>query len=250
MRRKSPSTIRPCDSLERGFSLVELVMVILLVGLMSVVVVSRSDQILFWRDEQSLRTFLNTWEFIFQEASGRHEAYRLVIDLDEQSYWVLREVRENRTVARQVDYLKNLRTERQRARREQQRQSDLQSVAEEIEQDTDRQAQSLEVLFFESVYPDPLGNIRLARPLEFPSLADPTKLSGGVRIIDVKLQSELRSSGQVQIRFHPQGAADFALVHFEKSDGSAVSAILNPSTGKLMIQPGYIDYEWTAPSGT
>lgn len=227
----------------RGFTLVELVMVTLLFGLISLMVVNRFDSIFSWRQQQGFRSFLNTWEFVFREALARRTAYRLIINLDDQSYSVVREVDEIATASRQVDYLKNLRTRSERDRRAQSESEELLSIDEEFKREDDRQAESLEKLFFQFAYRDPHSNVRLARPLEFPQLAEPVKLPNGVRFQNVKLYSELIDRGNAAIRFSPRGAADFAVVHID-SGGQPFSAIMNPSTGELVVKSGYIDYEW------
>ncbi len=227
-----------------GFTLVEIAVVVLLFGIMALLVLQRTNSIGSWREEQGLRKFLNTWQFVFSEAIARGEGYRLVVDLDRQQYWVLREVPESGTVARQVDYLRNLRAKSEQERRDRAEHENLPSIEEEFSEADKTDSKSLEVLYYDTAYRDPYGSVRLGRPLNAPSLADPIELPSGIRIRDIKLQSETHTSGQVAIRFQSQGAADFALVHLQRENGEIESAILNPSTGNLMLQRGDIDYDW------
>lgn len=229
---------------ERGLTLIEIAAVILLFGLMAALSVSKFDSLAGWRSQYGFRSFLNTWEFVFREAQTRREAYRLIIDIDRGQYSVLREIPLRGTAARQVDFLKNLRTRGEQERRERESTKELLSLEDEFRQEDERQSESLESLFYEFAYSDPSGSVRLTRPLDFPQLAEPKELPEGIIFRDVKLGPELYEKGEVAIRFSPLGASDFAVVHIE-SDGQVFSALLNPSTGELELQSGYIDYEWT-----
>ena len=227
-----------------GFTFVELATVVVLFGVMALMVVGRFDSMSDWRAQQGFRAFLNTWEFVFREALAQREPYRLVIDLDSNSYSVFREVPQTTSAVVQVDFLKNLRTRGEQTRREQERGKDLESLDEELKREDDRQTESLESLFYEFAYSDPNGNVRLARPLDLPQLAEPKQLPNGISFRDVKLGTEIIEKGEATIRFSPLGASDFAVVHIKNGE-ETFSAILNPSTGELDVKNGYIDYEWT-----
>jgi prepilin-type N-terminal cleavage/methylation domain-containing protein len=227
---------------EQGFTLLELIVVVVLLGFLSGVFLTRFESLLPWRQKEELRTFLNTWEFVYREALAKGEAYRLVLDLDRNSYAVLREVPLDRSTVRQVDYLKNLRTRGEQRRREQEEQ--LVSTEEEFKQEDERDAGSLEYLFFDFAYQDPFGNVRLSRPTEFPNLAEPKQLPESVVLSDVVFRSELIEKGKVNVRFSSRGASDFVVVHFRVAS-EPYTAVMNPSTGELKLDSGYLDYDWS-----
>lgn len=219
-------------------------MVVAIIALIAGVVVSRVDSIMLWKQRGDLRTFMNTWQFLFNESLATGESYRLVIDLDNRTYYVRREVPVTETNIVQVDLLKNLRTKKEKERRARQEAENIGNLDDEFRAEDDRQNQRLELLFYEFAYADPEGNVRLSIPLEFPSLAEPKELSDGVSFRDVKIHGDRRFSGQVSIRFSPRGASDFAVVRFNVGN-SIFTGIMNPSTGESVLIDRDVDFEWS-----
>ena len=229
---------------DRGLTLVEVVLVVFLIGLMSTLV-GRFDAVVEWRLKGDVRKFIATWEFLYQQAIARGEAYRLVLDLEGNSYTVRREIIPEGDVVKQVDYLENLRTRREQIRRQEKEDEELLSVEEEIEQISARRSRSLDRLFFETLYRDPYSAVKLGRPIEFPSLAERVQLSPGLSFEDVVTTAGKVSEGRAQIRFSPKGAAEFAVVHISQGE-QEYTVFMNPSTGGVSIEDGYKEYEWNA----
>ena len=236
--------LRPRHLKQQGFTLIELSLVIVIIALISSLVVSRFDSIVFWRIKGDMRKFVNTWQFLFQESLGRGESYRLVIDLDANTYFVRREVPVGDRTFVQVDRLKNLRLKSEQARRDQQELNNLPSLDEEYREQDYRESGSLETLFYDYVFADPEGNVRLAMPLEFPSLAEQAELTKGLRFLDVRAHGERQDRGQVFIRFSPRGASEFAVVHLRALD-DIFTVVMNPSSGEVSVHKGYADFEWS-----
>lgn len=229
---------------EAGFTLVEMIFVVVIIALISTFVVTRFDSLLIWKQKGDLRAFLNTWEFLFNEALARGESYRLVIDLDNNSYFVRREVAEQGDTVRQVDHLTNLRTKGEKERRGRREEEYELSLDEEFKEEDARQSGALDSLFYGSIYADPEANLRLAIPLEFPALAERKTLTDGLYIRDVRTQEDEAKKGQVFIRFSPRGASEFAVVHFTIRD-HVFTAFMNPSTGEVALRDGDLNFEWT-----
>ena len=103
---------------EDGITLVELIVVIVLLAVLGTLAVTRMGSLSVWQQDDDVRAFVNTWEFAFQEAFTRGETYRLNINIDNNSYSILREVPLERDEAKQVDYLENLRIDSQKKRLE------------------------------------------------------------------------------------------------------------------------------------
>ncbi len=242
--RSSRSNSRRCRRGDGGFTLVEMILVIILFVFMSGLVVTRFESLMGWRQRGDLRKLIDTWEFLYTQSISRNTGYQLRINLDENSYRVLREVtRTNDDEVQNVDYLANLRTQGEKKRREEKKLEDSLTMEEEYAREDLRQAQDLETLFYQEIFADPNGNVRLGTPIEFPKLAEEQKLSPGINIRDLRSPRGEITEGIGYVRFSPRGASEFAVMHFEV--GSQVyTTMMNPSTGKVLLENGDKKYEW------
>ena len=228
---------------DRGFTFIEVSLVIVLLVLMSVLAASRFGVIDSWQKKSSIRLLINTWEFIASQARFRGESYRLVIDIDRGTYAVRREVPVEGPSARNVDYLKNFRTQSENSRRAKEEQENLASLDEEFKEEDVREGDALESIFYRVIFRDPNANFRLGIPIEFPSLKNEVKLAEGLRFRDISVRGEESQTGTVAIRFTSTGAADFAVIHLA-SEGGVVTAVMNPATRKVTLTQGDVDYAW------
>lgn len=224
--------------------MVELVVVIVLLGLLGSLGYSRVDSVLQFKQKENLRDFANTWEFLFQYSLARGQSYRLVLDLDENYFQVVKEIAAKPGEAVQVDLLKNLRTRREKIRREKEENETLISQEEQAQIEQDQATGDLGEQFFGMVFSDPNRSTKLAPPDEFPELADANYFVEGLEIRDFKNGIDTIEEGKTFIRFSPRGASQFALIHF-KVDESDFTLFMNPSSGKVSIENQYKDYEWT-----
>ncbi len=227
-----------------AFTLIEVAFVILLILLISAVVVGGGFDFVFaWRQKGSVQKFLNTWELAFQEAAARRSSYRLVIDIANNSYYLRREVIATGDLGRHADYLERARS-RRRTRRDMRREREIsrRSLAEEYQEDEERQSGLLENNFYAFVFADPDAPVEIATPLEFPSLAEPVELAGGVFFKSVKTPRGEERDGEPFIRFLPLGAAEFAVVKLD-INGETFSAFMNPGSGQLSLEQGDLNFE-------
>ena len=227
----------------RGFTLIELIAVIAIIAVLSGFAAWRVDAVTTRRQKGEIRKLLAVWEQLYQESVARGTAYRLVIDIDDNSYFVRQEVMPEGIQIRQVDLLKGLRTNKERARRKRSEQEDLNTIDEEFALEAQREQQGLESLFYQSLYIDP-SSAKLIQPLEFPSLGANQELGDLVKILDVVLEEGPVDKGQVSIRFSPRGGSDFATIHFQIND-QVITVVLNPWTGKPLTTTKTIEYDWT-----
>jgi hypothetical protein len=186
---------------------------------------------------------MSTWQLLFNESFARGEAYRMIINLDENGYYVRREVHPEGNAVEQVDYLENLRSKKEKARRAEKAEQDLPSLEEEFAQEDRRQSGALDSLYYRTLYSDPEAPVRLAIPLEFPSLGEERKLADGLKVRDVIIGGERIETGQAVLRFSPRGGTDFAVVHMLA--GEDVYTLVNdPATGTVKLHNGDLEFEW------
>lgn len=228
---------------KRGFTLVEVAIVIFLIAIMSTLAITRFGAIDSVRQKSSLRRFVNTWEFLHAQAKARGESYRLQIDLNLGTYTVRREVPVQGPAVQQVDRLRNFRTKSEQERLAKQDQERLLSLEEEYKEDDARQGDALENVFFQTVFRDPEQNFRLGIPIEFPSLQKEQALAPGVRFRDVTVAGEEVKEGIAAIRFSSTGASEFAVVHFLVEE-TVMTAVVNPATGKVDLNTGDQEFDW------
>lgn len=245
----------------RGFTLIELIVVIVIIALISGLAVTKLGATLAWQKKAELRKLINTWELLYQESLARGEAYRLIINLTEDlsrpdQYFVRKEVIPQGDTVKQVDRLENFRLKSERQRRAEEELDNLPTVEEQIQMEQSQEQQNLQALFYKSLYIDPYGDTQLTVPTEFPSLQKPQDLKGGLRIRDVQTEFGTIGRGQVFIRFSPRGGSDFAVIHVlmnadeisqtskKNSPGEQIYTILlNPWTGKAIVSNREISYE-------
>ena len=245
-----------------GFTLVELIVVILIIALMSGLAARRLGATLAWQKKAEVRKLINTWELLYQESLARGEAYRLIIDLTEDlsrpdQYFVRKEILPESDSIKQVDRLENLRLDSEKQRRAEKELNEIPSIEEQIEMEQNLEKQNLQELFYKSLYIDPFGDTQLTVPTEFPSLQKPQDLKGGIRIRDVQTEFGTIGRGQAFIRFSPRGGSDFAVIHVLMNADQIAEAtkkaappeqiytiLLNPWTGKAIVTNREINYEW------
>ncbi len=225
-----------------GFTLVELIVVVLIIGVISTLAVSRLESLTGWRQKSEVRAFTSLWEFLFAESLARRESYRLVLNLDDRTYYVRREVKLDRDAVRQVDYLKNLRTRSEKERRSKAAAEDTLSLEEEFSSEDERRNAPLELSYFNALFSDPHEEKRLAVPVEFPALAQTKAFPPGLRIRDLQTAGGNIAAGEVQFRFSPNANSEPVLIHFEVDGGGIFSVIVSPAMGTAKIVSGDIDF--------
>ena len=234
----------------KGLTLIELVVVVVILGAIAAIGVQRIGPIIASRQKSEIREFGHIWEVLYQEALLRGEAYRLILNLDEHSYHVRREVMPESETSidfQTVDLLSNLRTKgEQKRRKEEEQDEESKSLQEEYEEDSLRQSGDLQELFYKSLFHDSEGNVRLALPTEFPSLGETRTFSNGLLFKEIITPNDSFNEGEVAIRFSPRGGSDFAVVYLVREDDGAIFTVfLNPNTGQVKVEEGEKRYEWT-----
>ena len=221
-------------------------MVILLIGIMGALASNQIDSILVWKQKQEIRQLAQTWNFLFHHSVGKGQAFRLVLDLDDNSYRVLREIPVSPSATlevREVDLLSNLRTRREKERR---KEAENEGLDEEEAQKLSESFRSgpLEDQFNSMLYSDPFTSVRLVPPEELKSLSEKHFLPESLEIREVQLAETSVEEGQTFIRLSPRGNSQFAVIRLVVEEVD-FSVFLNPSTGEVEVKEGFQKYEWT-----
>jgi len=215
--------------------------VVLLLGIFATAVATRFDALATYRQNGELRTFLNTWQFLLNEASVDGNSYRFIIDLDSNSYLVRQEIPLPPEASASVDFNKGLKLKSEKERKK--RLDDERALTPEeayklIDQDEERK--TLEEIFAATVYVDPGRNTVLSQPVNFPSLGDEQSFTGSIKIKSVEVDGNYITQGRVALHFTPQGASNIAVIQFN-IDGQIKSALLNPLSGESKMLSGDAD---------
>ena len=202
---------------QHGFTLIELVLVIVIIGLTFGIVGLRSGSFDFWRDEGFLRRISETVSFLHHQAIVDQSFYRLDFDFKRNAYRV--------------------RVVRTEEHDDEQRLSEIAADAGNL---------SLELAAF--LNPSIGRSQTLIAPPSLPSLAEEQALPDGMHVQDIRTMRGKFAPGQDEsayILFSPRGFSEFAVMHFKLSTDQPVTVLVNPFTGLTEIYREYKDFEWT-----
>jgi len=199
----------------RGFTLVELVLVIAIIGVTFTLVATRSGTFDLWKERDFERSFSETIVFLHHQAISDQSFYRLEIDFD-QNTW-------------QIGVMKN----------EEENNENLADLA------ADAGNLSLELAAFLS--PSVGQTQSMIPPPGFPSLADPKKIPPRILFDDVRTMRGLATrteGGKAYIMFSPVGFSEFAVIHLRYPGDKITTILVNPFTGLTEIFNEYKDFQW------
>ncbi len=207
----------------RGFTLIELILVIAIVGLTLGLVTVRIGAVDFWREQTSIRKLTETIALLNNQAILDQAVYRLEFDLKGNSFraGVMRPDNAGLGGA-SAGALSGVNLD------------------------------PLEELLADLLSPESSSGATMIPPPSIPSLAEPHSLGGRYVMLDVvtaegKFSREDEDAPNPAIRFSPRGVSDFGVIHISTGRDSAVTIVANPWTGLAEIHPGYKDFKWTMP---
>jgi len=197
---------------EVGFTLIELAIVIVIVGLIFGLVASRTNTFSYWKEEGYIRNLSETINFLHHQSMVDQAFYRLEIDLKNSQYiiGVLKPEEES-------EELKDI-------------SSDIGNL-------------SLELAAF--LNPNISGSSTFIPPPSMPSLANPVVPPEGVNFEDVRTMRGMETEGKPYILFSPRGFSEFAVLHLRLSTGDPITILVNPFTGLTKTIREYKDFTWT-----
>jgi prepilin-type N-terminal cleavage/methylation domain-containing protein len=171
---------------QKGYTLLELIAVVVLLALLSTFFVSRFTFNTSWSVDSSLRDLRNRIEFVLQDSLSRQVSYQIEFNVQENSYQVW-EIKPLETGdVQQVDTLAGMRSSREQERRAQR--EELQaglSMEEEFAREIFHDARPLDELFYQKIFDDPFGAHRRVPSLEYPGISEKVYLPPEVQITEV-----------------------------------------------------------------
>lgn len=207
----------------RGFTLIELVVVLAIMAILAGFLTIKSGSFAYWEQEQMIRKLSETINFLYNRAVIDNVFYRLEFDMDPNgaSYKVGQMV----TVTQDNSHL-----------------ASFASSGAIFQQLSAKLADRLN----SSIGSDQL----LITPENFPSLGEPVKLPAGCVFEDIVTMggtfTENPGDGtKPGILFSPRGFSEFAVIHLLLSEGAQVTILVNPFTGITSIYREYKEFEWT-----
>lgn len=200
----------------RGFTLLELIVVLIIIGVAGTLMALRLGTFTFWEHEGYIRRLTETISFLHHHAVVDQTFYRMEFDFEERSYTV-----------------GAMRVEEE-------------STSELIELASELGILSVELAAFLS---PSIGKTQtIIPPPSFPSLAEPVVAPKGLLIRDVQTMRGKQEPGvgpRPYIMFSPRGFSEFAVIHLGLTGESSVTILVNPFTGVPEILREYKDFEWT-----
>ncbi len=221
-RIQSPAP-RPLRS-PGGFTIVELILVIVIVGLATGLIAVRTGTLDAWREQTALRKLTETIVLLNNQAVMDQSFYRLDFNLEDNSYKVGVMRAEYQAGGNSDDSL-------------------MQPGGGRVN------LPILQLELAELLSPAIGDSATLIPPPSIPSLADPVKLPGRLVLLDVSTPRGKITAGDRRsnpfLLFYPSGFSEFGVIHISTGGDSAITILSNPWTGLAEVYNDYRDFKWT-----
>lgn len=199
----------------RGFTIIELILVITIMGLMVGIVSVRLSDMNFWKEEAALKKIQELVVFLNNQAVMDQSFYRVDFDLENKQYKVGVVKNENPPPA--SNFGVNL--------------------------------PPLQLELAALLSPDMSSDTTLIPPPSYPSLAEPKTLPGRMEFLDVLTPRGKITTGDKRenpyIIFSPRGTSEFGVIHLALGPGTPVTILINPWTGMAETYREYKEFKWT-----
>ena len=218
-----------------GFTLIELMVVMMVLGLVYALVLPRLPNVRYWREEAMLRKLSETITSLHFQAVNDGVFYRMEFDLrgDLDKCRKTPCYRVGQIVAEQEDT----------------------SILEKETTTAGNSAGLLSLELAAFLNPSTGEYQNMIVPENFPSLAEPVQLEPETFIAEIKTMRGMQTaddSDRPYIMFSPRGFSEFAVIHLQMSnEDNKVTLLVNPFTGLTEIYrgPKFKDFEWTYSGG-
>jgi prepilin-type N-terminal cleavage/methylation domain-containing protein len=225
---------------EKGYTLIELIAVVVLLAIISSFFISRFSFSSSWSSDNSLRELRSKIEFVLQDSLTRQISYQIDFDLGEQSYqiWEIKPVDTSEFI--QVDTLQGLRSRKEKERRAEQADIDAgSSIEEEFARSAMRDGRPLDELLYQTIFDDPYGPTRRIPSLEYPSISEKMFLPPEIEIqgilIDGTQAMDTNSQNRKVLYFSPSLNNVYVEIQLMTGKGPAIVSV-NPLENKVLIR--------------
>jgi prepilin-type N-terminal cleavage/methylation domain-containing protein len=200
--------------LQRGFTLIELVLVIAIMGLMIGIFSVRLSDINFWKEEAALRKLSELVIYLNNAAVMDQSFYRIEFDLENRQYRV----------------------------------GVVQNVSSIMQVQSGVNLPPLQLELSALLSPDMGDESTVIPPPSHPSLAEPTTLPGAMQFLDVMTPRGKVATGDKRenpyLIFSPRGTSEFGVIHVALGPGHPATILVNPWTGMAEVYREYKDFQW------
>lgn len=199
-----------------GFTLIELVVVIILIGVVVTVVGQRVGAFSYWASEGFTRRLSETITYLHNQAIADQSFYQIEFDFEKNTYTV-GVVRSDEDINRDIADLGN-----------------------------DAGVITLELAAF--LNPSVGRDYTVIPPPSFPSLAEPVELPSDMAIERIRTMrgvAERGSATKEYIRFSPRGFSEFAVINLATGRSGKRTILINPFTGTTEMFRDERDFSWT-----
>jgi general secretion pathway protein H len=216
---------------QRGFTLIEVMIVLFIVGLVTIVTVVGLRS-LFKTDLRATATRMaGSIRYLFDRASTTGKVHRLVLDFDNNRYWA--EVTDDAFI-----FAAGKETEEGRKK-------EAEKIAKEEE--AERLAAEKEAFFGSSIPSKYLAKPFIPKRAKFNAFREtvvkPIALKSDVMFADIytpRLSRPL-SSGRGYVYFFPLGMTEAATIHLWDGKETYYSLIVHPLTGRVTVKNSFVE---------
>lgn len=200
---------------QRGFTLIELILVLVIVGLAMSLAAVRLGTLDYWKEQSALRKLTDTIVLLNNQAVMDQVFYRMEFDLEKNQYRVGAMRPEDTMAAPSTTY----------------------------------NAPPLQLELSNIISPAIPDGATMIPPPSMPSLAEPITLPGKMLFVDVVTTRGKTARGDKRnnpfLMFSPRGFSEFGVLHLTMGDESPITLLVNPWTGLAEVYREYKDFEWT-----
>lgn len=201
----------------RGFTLIELVLVVTVIALLAGLIGLRMGTFTYMREERFVRQLMEHLTFLHRQAVVDQSFYQLEIDIDDNSY--------------RIGLFK----------------PDT-DVNTNLSNDVGSEGGTLTLELADLLSPDMGEGQTMIAPPSFPSLNNPHRPPPKCSFSEVRtMRSETGGlkGGKARIFFSPKGFSEFAVIYLGMSGGNTITLLVNPFTGIPEMFRGFREFEWT-----
>ena len=220
---------------QKGFTIFELLVTISILALATGVVVSQMGKTFDWELKNVSRKLSSTIGYLYNYSVSENKTLRLVINFEEQSYWV-ESTPDPFALVPESEASEELKEEKKSSEEKSKEETGDEKKVEEGEEGEEEAAEAVETI----------QEQKAVFGMTETFLVKKRGLPGGVFFKDVfaEHQVDKLSTGTAYIYFFPRGYVERAVITFRnEEDEKHYSLIINSLSGRVRVEPEYVDYQ-------